>query len=89
MRAFMSLLLFLVIAALVGAQIMLGLEGNAFPLLTLAQSAALMWVAEPFSASQSVDAAMEGSSFLTMLLSLPALPIAFGLWLISLLQRRK
>ena len=69
----MSLLLFLVIAALVGAQIMLGLEGNAFPLLTLAQSAALM----------------EGSSFLTMLLSLPALPIAFGLWLISLLQRRK
>lgn len=87
MRAAVSWLLLALCFALLGAQLMVALESQVFPLLTLGQSAALAYWPDPAAATRSIDALMAQSGLAAKALSLPALPAAIGLWLVSKLSR--
>ncbi|MEO0410742.1 MAG: hypothetical protein AAF221_02730 [Pseudomonadota bacterium] len=87
MRALLSWFLLSITAALTGAQIMVALEAQFLPLLTLGQSAALAWLPDPATAAAAVNAVTEASGFAARTLSLPALPIFAGFWALSLMSR--
>lgn len=88
MRAILSWFFLCLTAALVGAQIMVALEAQLFPLLTLGQSAALAWIPNPAAAAATVNALIDASGLAARTLSLPALPLFAGLWLFSMMVRR-
>ncbi|MEM7570487.1 MAG: hypothetical protein AAF337_11895 [Pseudomonadota bacterium] len=88
MRAVLSWMFLALSLALLGAQIMVALEAQIFPLLTLGQSAALAYWPDPAGATQRIDALIADSGFAARALSLPALPIFIGLWLLSWTKKR-